>query len=72
MNFKVNERLGMPSCTKTVTIRLKDNIIKLKQNREVTVNSQDIVRYPYSGTNFTIRVVSSIFLVGTYIKKKLH
>lgn len=64
MNFAVNDRLGMPSCTKTVTIRFNETTIKIKQNKEVNLNGQEIVKFPFIGNDYNIQMLSSIFLIG--------
>ncbi|XP_025836285.1 hemocytin [Agrilus planipennis] len=63
MNLPSAVTSGLPSCTKTVTIRISDQTIKLKQNHQVTVNGQEITRIPYKIADVNIRSVSSIFLL---------
>ncbi|CAG9836626.1 unnamed protein product [Diabrotica balteata] len=65
MNFPLSILSGMPSCTKTVTIRVNDQIIKLKQNHELVVNGQDIIQVPFTIAGIRIKKVSSIFLQTT-------
>ncbi|KAF7263559.1 hypothetical protein GWI33_001874, partial [Rhynchophorus ferrugineus] len=52
----------LPSCTKTVTIRINGQEIKLKQNHDLVVNGKDITKIPYNVAGVDIRAVSSIFL----------
>lgn len=52
-----------PSCTRSVTIRLEDVLIKLKQNRQVQINGEDVTKFPLMAAEAKIRVASSIFLV---------
>lgn len=54
---------GSPSCTKGVTINFKDTIVKLKQNRQITINGDEIVRFPMLFNGARIRIASSIFIV---------
>lgn len=67
MNFPISVSSGLPSCTKTVTIKITGKTIKLKQNHELVVNGQDITRLPYSVEGTIIRTVSSIFSLGAYL-----
>lgn len=62
MNFPSSVAGGLPSCTKTVTIKIDGQTIKLKQNHEVVVNGQDITKIPYVVGGVNIRSISSIFL----------
>lgn len=57
---------GLPSCTKTVTIRLGETVVKLKQRKEVTVNGEEI-KIPVSLKNAYISQASSIFTLGIFI-----
>lgn len=68
MNFPVSVSSGLPSCTKTVTIRHGRHVIKLKQNHELAVNGHDITKIPYKIEDIKIRAVSSIFLLGKISK----
>lgn len=52
-----------PSCTKAVTINFKNTSIKLKQNRQVTANGDEIMKLPMLIDGVRIRFASSIFLV---------
>ncbi|CAH1404838.1 unnamed protein product [Nezara viridula] len=54
---------GMPSCTKSVLLRLGDNVIKMKQGREVTVNGED-VKLPITVNGTYISQASSIFILA--------
>lgn len=64
MNFPASVSSGLPSCTKTITIRINGQVIKLKQNHDLVVNGQDVTKVPYSIAGVTIRSVSSIFLLA--------
>lgn len=63
MNFPVSISAGLPSCTKTVTIKMNGQTIKLKQNHGIVVNGRDINKIPHTVAGITIRSVSSIFLL---------
>lgn len=67
MNFPVSISSGLPSCTKAVTIKIKEQTIKLKQNQEIVVNGHELEKIPYQIDDILIRSASSIFVVG-----KLH
>lgn len=64
MNIPSSLSVGLPSCTKTVTIRMNGQVIQLKQNHGVIVNNQEITKVPYSIHGIKIKSVSSIFLLG--------
>lgn len=64
MNFPASVSTGLPSCTKTVTIKINGQNIKLKQNHDVVVNGQDVSKLPFSIGGIDIRSISSIFLLG--------
>lgn len=55
--------VGSPSCTKAVTINFYDNSIKLKQNRQITVNGDEVMKFPVLLNGARIRFASSIFVV---------
>lgn len=69
MNFAVQSLSTVPSCTKTVTIRTDGgDVIKLKQNREVTVNGEDVLLQPSVWIDgVAIRHASSVFVAGMII-----
>lgn len=52
-----------PSCTKAVTVHFKDTSIKLKQNRQITVNGDEVTKLPMLLEGARVRLASSIFLV---------
>ncbi|EFN85665.1 Hemocytin [Harpegnathos saltator] len=63
----ISESMGFvpvdsPSCTKAVTIRLGNTFIKLKQNRQITVNGDEVTKFPMQIDGARIRLASSIFL----------
>lgn len=62
MGFTRTFQDGEPSCTKAVTIRINDVAIKLKQNREILVNGEDVTKLPMLAGGARVRIVSSIFL----------
>lgn len=66
MNYPVKSLSSVPSCTKTVTIRTDGgDVIKLKQDREVTVNGEEVVLQPSVWIDgVIIRHASSTFLAG--------
>ena len=53
-----------PSCTKSVTIRLGSDAIKLKQNHQVLVNGEDVAKLPINVAGMKLRIASSIFLIA--------
>lgn len=53
----------VPSCTKSVTINFKNICVKVKQNHQVTVNGDEITKFPTLISGIRIRIASSIFLV---------
>jgi len=55
--------VGSPSCTKAVTINFRDNSIRLKQNRQIAVNGDEITKFPMLLNGVRIRIASSIFIV---------
>lgn len=55
--------MDSPSCTKAIIINFKDTIIKLRQNRQITVNGDEIIKFPILINGARIRIASSIFLV---------
>ncbi|KZC09215.1 Hemocytin [Dufourea novaeangliae] len=64
----ISESMGFvlpdaPSCTKTVTINYKETSVKLKQNRQVLINGDDLTTFPIVINQIRIRIVSSIFVV---------
>lgn len=54
--------IDSPSCTKTVTINFRDTSIKLKQNRQIMINSNEVMKYPVLFEGTRIRIASSIFV----------
>lgn len=52
-----------PSCVKTVTITFRHTSIKLKQNRQITINGDEIMKFPMLFNGARIRIASSIFMV---------
>lgn len=69
MNFPASISGGLPSCTKTVTIKMPgEHTIKLKQGREVSVNGKEVTKLPYDVETATIRVASSIFVVVEFME----
>lgn len=68
MNFPVKSLSTMPSCTKSVTIRTDGgDVIKLKQNREVSVNGEEVNLEPSVWIDgVVIRHASSVFLAGIF------
>ncbi|XP_039283049.1 LOW QUALITY PROTEIN: hemocytin [Nilaparvata lugens] len=53
-----------PSCTKAVTVQSNDGktVIKLKQNKLITVNGEDVAAFPIMMNDIFIRAASSIFV----------
>lgn len=62
MGFERTFQDGEPSCTKTVTIRFNDVAIKLKQNRQILVNGEDVTKLPMLAGGSMVRIISSIFI----------
>ncbi|KAJ9596531.1 hypothetical protein L9F63_012430, partial [Diploptera punctata] len=63
MNFPAQSSSEFPSCTKAITIRLGEHIIRLKQGREVLVNGQEVSKLPFTAAGAYIHPISSIFLM---------
>ncbi|XP_014469310.1 PREDICTED: hemocytin isoform X2 [Dinoponera quadriceps] len=64
----ISENMGFtpadsPSCTKAVTINFKRTSIKLKQNHQITVNSDEVTKLPMLIDGARVRLASSIFVV---------
>lgn len=55
--------VGSPSCTKGLTINFKDTVIKLKQGRQITINGDEVIKFPMLFNGARIRTASSIFVV---------
>lgn len=51
------------SCTKSVTIRWNEILIKLKQNNQVLINGEDVTKLPVMLSGVKIKIASSIFIV---------
>ena len=66
MNFPKSSVSGMPSCTKSVTLRLLNEVVKLKQDRVVAVNGQDVDELPVWIDGINIRHASSVFVAGNF------
>lgn len=64
MNFPVNALSGVPSCTKSVTIRHGSDVLKFKQNRDVLLNGEEIPVLPIWIDGLYVRHVSSVFISG--------
>ncbi|GLH02043.1 Hemocytin [Gryllus bimaculatus] len=54
---------GSPSCTKSITIKVEDKKIQLKQNREVFVNGVQVTSFPFEVAGSQIHPVSSIYII---------
>lgn len=64
----ISESMGFasadsPSCIKTITIIFKNTSIKLKQNHQITINGNEITKFPMLFDGVRIRIASSIFMV---------
>lgn len=66
MNLPTSIASGLPSCTKTVTIKINGQVVQLKQNHDLVVNGQDVTKMPYSIGGIKIRSVSSIFSLSKF------
>ncbi|XP_041365590.1 SCO-spondin-like, partial [Gigantopelta aegis] len=53
---------GVASCTKSVTIDINGNTIKLDHNHQLFINNKQITRLPYEGNGIKIKMVSSLFM----------
>lgn len=54
-----------PSCTRAVTIRIgEDHVLKLKHNKEITVNNEDVESLPIVLAGAYVRAASSMFVQG--------
>ncbi|KAG8240684.1 hypothetical protein J6590_104214 [Homalodisca vitripennis] len=52
-----------PSCTRTVTIRMgKDQVLRLKQHKEISVNNEDVENLPVVLAGAYVRAASSMFV----------
>ena len=74
MNFPAKSLHNFPSCTKSVTIRVEKDVIKLKQNREVFINGEEMILNPSVWIDaLYIRHASSNFLAGkNEMKRNFH
>jgi len=69
MNFPAKSLHNFPSCTKSVTVRVEKDVIKLKQNREVFINGEEVVINPSVWIDaLYIRHASSNFLAGKMVE----
>ncbi|XP_011303247.1 hemocytin [Fopius arisanus] len=64
MGFSRENSSELPSCTKSVTIRLSTAVISLQQNRRITIDDKDVPKLPISTSGVKIRMASSIFVVA--------
>lgn len=70
MNFEPTSAIGMPSCTKSVTIRVEINgkeiAVTLDQGNAIYVNNKQVTEYPKVVGNgiLTIRKASTIIISG--------
>lgn len=64
LNIPISVSSGLPSCTKTVTIVMNGQRIKLKQHQEISINGKEITKLPQKIARIHIRQVSSVFIVG--------
>lgn len=54
----------VPTCTKAVSIKTGGRVVRLKQNGEVLVNREEVENFPYQDEGFSIRSISSLFILG--------
>lgn len=67
MGFAPSLMANSPSCTKAITIRVgKDHTLRLKQNKEISVNNEDVDVLPVSFAGAYVRVASSMFVQGKH------
>lgn len=73
MNFALAANIDMPTCTKSVTIKVKHEketaTIQLKQGREILVDNTEVIRIPVKifGGLIKIRFASSIMLLVAHV-----
>nr|XP_045582100.1 uncharacterized protein LOC123745535 [Procambarus clarkii] len=63
MNFPGSVVSQFPSCTKSVTVRVEGTVIRLKQDREVTINGVELKELPAWVKGAYIKAASSLFLM---------
>ena len=66
MNFPSSVVSQFPSCTKSLTIRLENTVVKLKQNNEVTINSVEVRDLPVWINDVFIKKASNLFIIGKF------
>lgn len=71
MNFPAKVLPGVPSCTKSVTVRWRTgsnsyDVIKLRPNRDVLINGDPPAVLPLWIDGLVIRHASSVFLSGSH------
>lgn len=67
MNLPVALTGGMPSCTKSLTIRIdRGQTLHLKQGREIVVNGKEVGGLPLFVNGAVIHMASSLFVVGKF------
>lgn len=64
MNFPASVVSQFPSCTKSVTVRLDGTVIRLKQDREITVNGVELKELPAWINDAYVKKASSLFVMG--------
>lgn len=64
MNFLSRVGSGVPSCTKAVIIRAVGHVVKLRQNRDILIDDQEVNLLPFWLDGIYIKMSSSIFLIG--------
>ncbi|KAL0131073.1 hypothetical protein PUN28_002574 [Cardiocondyla obscurior] len=52
-----------PSCVKAITITFRNTSLKLKQNRQILINGNEVTKLPMLIDGARIRIASSIFVV---------
>ncbi|XP_071530009.1 uncharacterized protein [Panulirus ornatus] len=63
MNFPASVVSQFPSCTKSVTVRLDGTVIRLKQEREITINGVELKELPAWINGAYIKAASSLFIM---------
>ncbi|KAK4875849.1 hypothetical protein RN001_012271 [Aquatica leii] len=59
----VQNSLSTSSCVRSIVIKIREHVINLKQNHEVTVNGEEIFKLPFNLEGVIIREASSVFII---------
>ena len=64
MNFPASVISQFPSCTKSVTVKVGNTVVKMQQNREVFVNGVQQTLLPVWINEIYIKKASNLFVIG--------